>query len=209
MATSRRRARLFKMLDRRAVALATGLLGGSLLACTGSISEPSSEPGQRPTPVAAGAVDEAGGATATTSPIASGTAGAGARSEENVSGAGGASDELPDDRELPPFEFCDAPTKVLMASCGNGSCHSNANATIGDFAVDAERAYNFVDRVSVRNATCGKIIDSEDYSKSLLLTKVRGDFEVPKCGERMPIGSFVITAAQIDCLASWLQQFQL
>jgi hypothetical protein len=96
-----------------------------------------------------------------------------------------------------------------MASCGNGSCHSNENATIGDFAVSPEHAYAFVDRVSRRNPTCGLIIDSEDYSKSLLLTKVRGDFESPKCGERMPIGSFLITEEQIDCLASWLQQFQL
>ncbi len=124
----------------------------------------------------------------------------------------GAPDVLPDPADLPalpPIEFCDAPTKVLMATCGNGACHSNGNATIGDFATDAVSAYDFVDRPSRRNPSCGRIIDSEDYSKSLLLTKVRGDFEAPKCGERMPTGSFVITKEQIDCLASWLQQFQL
>jgi hypothetical protein len=44
--------------------------------------------------------------------------------------------------------------------------------------------------------------------KSLMLTKVRGSFPSPDCGGRMPIGSFVITEEQIDCLASWLQQFQ-
>jgi hypothetical protein len=109
---------------------------------------------------------------------------------------------------LPPPVFCDAPTKVLVASCGNGSCHSNSGATIGDFAVDAERAYNFVDKVSVRHASCGRIIDSQDYSKSLLLTKVRGTFPSPECGGRMPVGSFQISEEQIDCLASWLQQFQ-
>lgn len=110
---------------------------------------------------------------------------------------------------LPPIEFCDAPTKVLVASCGNGSCHSNLNATIGDFALDAQRAYDFVDRLSRKDPGCGKIIDSDDYSKSLLLTKVTGDYEFPKCGARMPVGSFVITDEQIDCLSSWLQQFQL
>ncbi|HEU4577893.1 MAG TPA: hypothetical protein VFS67_06545 [Polyangiaceae bacterium] len=119
------------------------------------------------------------------------------------SGAGGAPSEAP----APPA-FCDAPTKVLVASCGNGSCHSNPGWPEGDFAVDTERAYNFVDKDSVRHAYCGRIIDSRDYSKSLMLTKVRGSFPSPDCGGRMPIGSFVITEEQIDCLASWLQQFQ-
>jgi hypothetical protein len=105
--------------------------------------------------------------------------------------------------------YCDAPTLVLTASCGNGSCHSNGGVVIGDFAVSAERAAAYVDRVSAKDATCGRIIDSRDYSQSLLLTKVTGDFLSPKCGGAMPVGSFaVLSQAQIDCLASWLQQFQ-
>lgn len=145
------------------------------------------------------------GTTGTTSgPLGAG--GAGARDVEDDPA------ELPDPQDLPalpPLEFCDAPTKVLVASCGNGSCHNNPRATIGDFAVDSQRAYEFVDRVSRRHADCGKIIDTSDYSKSLLLTKITGDFESPRCGERMPVGSFLITQEQIDCLAGWLQQFQL
>lgn len=105
--------------------------------------------------------------------------------------------------------YCDAPTLVLTASCGNGSCHSNTGAAIGDFAVSAERAVAFVDRESAKDATCGRIIDSRDYSKSLLLTKVTGGFPSPQCGGAMPVGSFAaLSQAQIDCLASWLQQFQ-
>jgi hypothetical protein len=103
--------------------------------------------------------------------------------------------------------YCDAPTRVLQASCGNGSCHSNAGATIGDFAISPEHAAAFVDKVSVRSPTCGRIIDSRNYGDSLLLTKVTGTYPL-HCGGRMPVGSFIITDDQIACLASWLQQFQ-
>jgi hypothetical protein len=196
------------MLNRWGLILATGLLMSSS-ACTGAISDDSSTPETPPAAAAAGAGGssvEATGATTATSP------GASASSENETGGTGSETEDVSDELELPelpPIEYCDAPTKVLVKSCGNGSCHSNANVTMGDFAVDPQRAYNFVDRVSTRNASCGRIIDSRDYSKSLMLTKVRGDFEAPKCGERMPIGSFVITSEQISCLASWLQQFQL
>lgn len=103
--------------------------------------------------------------------------------------------------------YCDAPTLVLKASCGNGSCHSNAGTTIGDFAVSADHAAAFVDQVSVRSPTCGRIIDSRNYGDSLMLTKVTGTYPL-HCGGRMPVGSFAITDDQIACLASWLQQFQ-
>lgn len=197
------------MLNRWGLAFATGLTGGSF-ACTGAVSDVSPTGETLPAGATAGAgstyTESAGGTTLMTLP-AQGTS-----IENGSGGADNATGELPDETrlpELPPIEYCDAPTKVLVASCGNGSCHSNPNVTIGDFAVDTQRAYNFVDRLAARDPECGRIIDSRDYSKSLLLTKVRGDFEVPKCGERMPIGSFVITTEQIDCLASWLQQFQL
>jgi hypothetical protein len=201
------------MLNRWRLTFATGLLGGSF-ACTGAVSDVSSARQPLP-PGAAGAgnsyVEAADGTTALLGGGVEDGAGAGEATQEPRDEPA-LPDELSGERdqlELPPIEYCDAPAKVLVASCGNGSCHSNANVVIGDFAADTQRAYDFVDRVSVRHADCGKIIDSQDYSKSLLLTKVRGDFEVPRCGERMPIGSFVITTEQINCLASWLQQFQL
>jgi hypothetical protein len=119
-----------------------------------------------------------------------------------------------------PIEFCDAPNKLLTPKCGGGSCHGNQGAAMGDFAIDAQHAIKFVDKVSTRHAECGRIIDSRDYSKSFMLIKLRGDLlgnlseeqqasvDLPYCGGRMPVGSIVITDDQIDCLASWLQQFQ-
>jgi hypothetical protein len=136
---------------------------------------------------------------------AGGTQASGGAATSGSSGAGGA---VPEDT-APPAVFCDAPKKVLMVSCGNGSCHSNENTTMGDFAHSPESAYKFVNRPSTRHAECGLIIDPKNYADSFILRKVRGEFEVPYCGERMPIGSFQITEEQIGCLASWLQQFQM
>lgn len=126
----------------------------------------------------------------------------------NGGSSGGQATRPEDEVALPPIEYCDAPAKMFVPSCGGGSCHSNVNAAFGDFAADTKRAYNFVDKVSVRHADCGLLIDSSDYSKSLLLTKLTGDFDSPRCGGTMPVGSYVITEEQVDCVASWLQQFQ-
>jgi hypothetical protein len=120
---------------------------------------------------------------------------------------------------MPPAEFCDAPAKLLVPHCGGGSCHSNKDVRMGDFAINTTQAYNFVDKVSTRHADCGRIIDSRDYSKSFILIKLRGELlsnvseavaesDPVHCGGRMPIGSFVIEDELIDCMASWLQQFQ-
>lgn len=182
---------------------AAGLLGGALgaLGCGDGSELPELEPagvsGTSGAPLGAAA---AGGGEAGAEPLESGDSAAGDPSAQ--AGAGGEASALS------PIEYCDAPTKVLTASCGNGSCHSNAGATIGDFAVGPLQAASFVDVSSVRDPDCGRIIDSRDYSQSLLLTKITGRYPQPGCGGRMPIGSFVITEAQTECLASWLQQFQ-
>ena len=107
-----------------------------------------------------------------------------------------------------PGPFCDAVTLVLLPRCGGGSCHSNADARIGDFASGRTQAESFVDVPSVRNASCGRIIDSQDPSQSLLLRKLIGEFPIPTCGGPMPVSGGDLTDAQITCMASWLEQFR-
>jgi hypothetical protein len=99
-------------------------------------------------------------------------------------------------------------TVVLLPRCGGGSCHSNADARIGDFAAGRVQAESFIDVPSVRNASCGFIIDSSDPAQSLLYRKLVGDFPVPMCGGPMPVSGGDLTDEQIDCMASWLQQFR-
>jgi hypothetical protein len=192
----------------QAIRVGRVLLAGAFVLACGGVDDPEGEPPSLPSALAgAGAAGQGlGGSSNVTAPPSQGGQGGTDSSSDPappIAAAGSAGDG-----SLPAAVFCDAPTKVLVASCGNGSCHSNAGFVGGDFAVDSEHAYNFVDKVSVRHAYCGRIIDSQDYSKSLLLTKVRGSFPSPDCGGRMPVGSFKITEDQIDCLASWLQQFQ-
>lgn len=111
----------------------------------------------------------------------------------------------PDENHGP---FCDAVTEVLLPRCGGGSCHSNENARIGDFAAGRAQAESFIDVPSVRNASCGFVIDSQDPSQSLLLRKLVGDFPVPTCGGPMPVSGGDLTDEQIECMASWLEQFR-
>lgn len=111
----------------------------------------------------------------------------------------------PDENHGP---FCDAVTVVLLPRCGGGSCHSNENARIGDFAAGRAQAESFIDVPSVRNASCGFVIDSQDPSQSLLLRKLVGDFPVPTCGGPMPVSGGDLTDEQIECMASWLEQFR-
>lgn len=185
------------------------LLACALVLACGGNDEPEGEP-TPPRAGAAGAAQElaAGGAdqTGTAPPSAGGQGGTDPSSLPPGVEAGGAGGT----RAPPQAVFCDAPTKVFVPSCGSGACHDNSGATIGDFGADAQRAYNFVDKNAVRHADCGRIIDSRDYSQSLLLRKLtQGAFEVPYCGGIMPIPSYPpLTRDQIDCVASWLQQFQ-
>jgi hypothetical protein len=165
-----------------------------------------------------------------------GAVGAGGTTQQSPASPATQSDSGPPALELPsnggsgsqqtgtpldtPIAFCDAPAKLLVPHCGGGSCHSNKDANMGDFAMNATQAYAFVDKLSTRNADCGRIIDSQDYSKSFILIKLRGELlsnvseavaerDPVHCGGRMPVGSFVIEDELIDCMASWLQQFQV
>ena len=105
--------------------------------------------------------------------------------------------------------YCDAHAVVFRETCGNGSCHTNRGATIGDFAVGPAEAARYVGRSSVRNVNCGLIIDPDEPQNSLILTKVTGEYPVDlPCGGPMPVGSIAITDEQIDCIADWVEQFQ-
>jgi len=182
------------------------LASALVLACSG-VDDPEGQP--LPSLAGAGGAGQepAGNPPQTAPPSAGGQGGTEASSNPGpdvaAGGTGGGA-------SFPAAVFCDAPAKVFVPSCGGGSCHGNSGAVIGDFAVDTQRAYNFVDKVSVRHADCGRIIDSRDYSQSFLLLKIReGSFETPYCGGIMPVPSFPqLSETQIDCVASWLQQFQ-
>lgn len=188
-------------------------LGWAALGCSGSISSPGPEPS-----AGGGRGSSAGAANAprtTTSSVSDrGAPGGDALPSTPASDAGttGGSTGVGGTGGITPTpsdeSFCDAPTEVLKVSCGGGSCHSNPDATIGDFAVGAAEAESYVGVPSVRNAACGVIIDPADPSESLMLRKVTGDFPSPTCGGAMPVSGPELTNQQMDCLESWLRKFQ-
>jgi hypothetical protein len=138
---------------------------------------------------------------------------AGEPSAAGSAGVGGSGNDEPDAGSVvaPPSTrtYCDAVTKVFTPTCGNGSCHTNRGATIGDFGAGPEQAAAYVGRGSVRDADCGLIIDPIEPQDSLILTKVTGDYPTDQnCGGRMPVGSFEISDEQIECIADWVEQFR-
>jgi hypothetical protein len=184
------------------------------LACTGRIDSvpeggggaaaSTPEPDEREPAPPAPRADAGGGGGRTGAPSQpddDGPEAAGPGAEDAGVVASGSTNEEP---EL----FCDAVTLVLLPRCGGGSCHSNPNARIGDFAAGRAEAESFIDVPSVRNASCGFVIDSQDPSQSLLLRKLVGDFPVPTCGGPMPVSGGDLTDEQIECMASWLEQFR-
>lgn len=143
-------------------------------------------------------------------PIAPVIPDAGGVPDRGRGGAGGSGDDAPDASGpvlAEPRTYCDAYTDVFRVSCGP-SCHQNVGVPIGDFGYEPGSALAYINRVSVRNAECGLIIDPANPLESLILTKVTGDYpRGMNCGAQMPVGSIEITDEQIDCLADWVQQF--
>jgi hypothetical protein len=144
-------------------------------------------------------------------PVAPVVEDAGGVSNAGSAGAGGSGDDTPDAGGalvVEPRVYCDAYTEVFRPSCGP-SCHQNIGVPIGDFGYEPDSARDYINRVSVRNAECGLIINPNEPLESLILTKVTGEYPLGmNCGQPMPVGSIEITDAQIACLADWVLQFQ-
>lgn len=196
-------------------ALLALLLAFELCACAGGVDTPEPDPiggsgGAASTGGRAGRGGSGGVASAGTGGRASepGDAGAGGSGE-----SGGSGSSEPDAGGVitpqPPREYCNAVRDVFQPTCGNGSCHTNRGATIGDFGAGEAEAASYVGRGSVRDPDCGLIIDPVNPQESLILTKVIGGYPTDQnCGGRMPVGSFEITDEQIDCISDWVEQFR-
>jgi hypothetical protein len=193
-----------------------GLVVLGLCACSGVVDSPEPEP--EPVGGRGGASSSGGRGGAGTAgrggSVAAGAGGSSGAEDGGGSGSGGsAGGAEPDAGSVvtppPERDYCDAVTLVFSETCGNGSCHTNKGATIGDFGAGPEEAASYVGRGSVRDADCGLIINPVEPQQSLILTKVIGGYPTDQnCGGRMPVGSFEITDEQIDCISDWVEQFR-
>jgi hypothetical protein len=189
------------------------LVGLGLCACSGVVETPEPDPvGGRGGAVSTAGRGGSGGSGGSGGAGAGGSSGA--AGEAGSSGAsGGSGGDEPDAGRVvtPPPDrvYCDAVSFVFRPTCGNGSCHTNKGATIGDFGAGPEEAASYVGRGSVRDSDCGLIINPVEPQESLILTKVIGGYPTDQnCGGRMPVGSFEISDEQIDCISDWVEQFR-
>jgi hypothetical protein len=194
------------------------MLGLGLFACSGVVETPEFDTvggrGGAASTAGRGGAGRGGSTAGRGGAAHAGTGGSSGAEDAGRSGAGGGSgDDEPDAGSaatpLPDHQYCDAVSTVFYPTCGSGSCHTNRGATIGDFGSGEAEAASYVGRGSVRDADCGLIINPIDPQKSLILTKVTGDYpQNQNCGGRMPVGSFEITDEQIDCISDWVEQFR-
>lgn len=94
---------------------------------------------------------------------------------------------------------------VLQEYCATSGCHGSPGAPLGDFASGPDAAREFVGVESgVACAGQGFIVDPDDPSASLLVTKINGEAE---CGQPMPPTGVQLTDAEIDCVEEWISGF--
>jgi hypothetical protein len=94
---------------------------------------------------------------------------------------------------------------VLQEYCATSGCHGQPGAPLGDFASSEDAAREFIGVESgVACAGQGAIVDTDNPSASLLITKMNGEAE---CGQPMPPTGVQLTDEEIDCVEEWISGF--
>lgn len=162
-----------------------------------------------PTPTGTGPIAATGG-SGPTSPMSDAGAmtgaGGGAMNGQGGDDMGSGGGDMGSENPMGD-QICDAPATVFTPRCGSAGCHGATG--IGNFGVGADEAESYVgEEPSLTSADCGLMIDPDDPSASLLLTKTTGDFPSgASCGGIMPLGGGALSATETDCIESWLSQF--
>ena len=150
----------------------------------------------------AGAVSRAG-----STGMGGSRAGSGAGGGSSGSGAGGAAtggsagSEVVGGGGSGGGEECNGPA-LLVEACGGGSCHG-ANSPFTAFAADEDAPLDFVGESG--SSTCasnGPLFNPDNPGSSIVIQKVSND--PPVCGQKMPLQSTELSAAEIDCLETWI-----
>jgi hypothetical protein len=91
--------------------------------------------------------------------------------------------------------------EVLQTYCATAGCHGPGSA-FGEFAVSEEAAREFIGVESgLSCAGQGSIVDTDDPSASLIITKINGEAE---CGSPMPLTGEQLTDEEIACVEEWI-----
>ena len=94
---------------------------------------------------------------------------------------------------------------VLQEYCATSGCHGQPGAPLGDFASSEDAARDYIGVESgVACAGQGAIVDADDPSASLIVTKINGEAE---CGQPMPPTGEQLTDEEIACVEEWISGF--
>jgi len=94
---------------------------------------------------------------------------------------------------------------VLETYCATSGCHGQPGAALGDFASSEDAAREFIGVESgVACAGQGAIVDTDDPSASLMVTKINGEAE---CGQPMPPTGEQLSDEEIACVEEWISGF--
>lgn len=95
--------------------------------------------------------------------------------------------------------------QVLQTYCATSGCHGNPGSAFGDFASGEDAAREFVGVESgIACAGQGAIVDADNPSASLLVTKINGEAE---CGQPMPPTGEQLSDEDIACVEEWISGF--
>jgi hypothetical protein len=95
--------------------------------------------------------------------------------------------------------------EVLQQYCATSGCHGAPGGAFGDFASSEDAAREFIGVES--NLSCagqGAIVDTDDPSASLIVTKINGEAD---CGSPMPLTGEQLTDEEIACVEEWIAGF--
>jgi hypothetical protein len=94
---------------------------------------------------------------------------------------------------------------VLQTYCATSGCHGQPGSAFGDFASSEDAAREFIGVESgIACAGQGAIVDTDDPSASLLVTKINGEAE---CGQPMPPTGVQLSDEEIACIEDWISGF--
>jgi hypothetical protein len=91
---------------------------------------------------------------------------------------------------------------LVQQYCGSANCHGTPDGAFGGFASSEAAARDFIGEESaLACAGQGDIIDPENPSDSLLVTKLSAD---PPCGSQMPQNGDPLTPDEVACIEEWI-----
>ncbi len=95
---------------------------------------------------------------------------------------------------------CNALTQIIAPTCATALCHSKGTAQAGLDLQSSGLPFRLISQPAMGGP--GQIIDPDSPDQSILYLKV---LKPPPFGDQMPLNAKALTAAQQQCIKSWVE----